>query len=732
MHNTSSSPPYGDVQQGSEELHGFGSANPFYSNPFHHPKSFSGTQPYPQQPFQQNFFHPSSYQQYQKHQPVYIPQSAPSFVASSQSSEGGADAASTVGSFQTFATVTSPTPSKFNSFSTIGVFPSSVDYPIPKLQSTEVEKESSVDSQPQDAHNTEDTGIKADKDGLDVMSVSSTSESTPFVKQDPSQLMFQSLSDPLKQTNLMQQMNITASMPQHSSKPVQYHSVNEATQFNKRGHPSSEMGDLALAVTEYSLQMPQKVTLMASKCHADECGFVLVFEVPKISTLAIAYFKTGNLSVCDIIFTNSQSIVNMSPMHFTGHFICMLRRTKTIMPQKLKNVVIDDILCCRPWFETKYIEFNTINPIISNVSIVCGGRKAICIGQTATVNFCLNACNPSPLYFHPEAKGLQFSPQMVIVPAMSCLSLPIKITPLEGCDLRPHIRLILCDLHENEEKIGLSMPFIVLPQIKPLRTIRGHEVIYVNDDKSCLRVLDELNMIACGFVFLDTEWKPMSSNQQHNKIALIQICADKKCYLIHIHKFRDRIPLQLFNFLASPKILKIGLAISNDAKKFQDDYKHPMQPLLDLRDFCWFQDRDRKSLNFLVQNVLKEPNRTKKCTMSNWENDLDDLQVEYAALDVIFMSEIFEQLFGNDSTMQAYAILMFKERKQSLTKNIIPMQPQKPSEPEPTQTEDVQTGTMALVDANGNMQYRISEKHAKRLLMLQQARKISENVLQLQ
>eukprot|EP00493_Phyllostaurus_siculus_P016266 UN16513 len=115
-------------------------------------------------------------------------------------------------------------------------------------------------------------------------------------------------------------------------------------------------------------------------------------------------------------------------------------------------------------------------------------------------------------------------------------------------------------------------------------------------------------MIACGFVFLDTEWKPMSS-KQHNKIALIQLCADKKCYLLHIHKFRDRIPRQLFNFLSSQKIIKIGLAISYDAKKFHDDYRQPIQPILDLRDFTWFQDRDKKSLNFLVQNILKEPNR---------------------------------------------------------------------------------------------------------------------------
>lgn len=645
------------------------------------------------------------------------------------------DMNSTVGSYQGY--VTSPTVSKFNTFGIAGTHPPQVDYSNISVQNVEqiqtVDSSTDMDFNPRmDVENSNTKAIT--EDGSDLTSSVSASDHSSFLKQDPSLSVFsnQNPMEPFKQlTRLQQQLGLGSSLSSTQSKSnIQYHAVMEATQFSKRGPPSSEMAELALSVTEYSIQMsPQKLTMLASKCHADECGFVLVFDVPSMGALAIAYFRTGNLGICDTVFTNSQSIIKLSPVHFSGHFICMLRRSKRVMSQKLKNVVIDDILCCRPWFENKFIEFSTINPIISDVSIICGGRKAICVGQTASVNFSINACNPSPLYFHPEAKGLHFSPEMVIIPAMSCVSLPVKITPLEGCSLRPHIRLSLCDLNENEEKTGLSLPFIVYPHIKPLRTIRGHEVIYVDDDKTCLRVIEELNMIACGFVFLDTEWKPMSS-KQHNKIALIQLCADKKCYLIHIHKFRDRIPRQLFNFLSSQKIIKIGLAISYDAKKFHDDYRQPIQPILDLRDFTWFQDRDKKSLNFLVQNILKEPNRTKKCTMSNWENDLDDLQIEYAALDVIFMSEIFEKLFGGDLNMQAYAILMFNKRQQSLTKNIIPQHtPQQRREP--AQTDDSHTGSIALVDANGNLQYKVTKKHAKRLLMLQTARKVSENMLQL-
>merc|ERR550517_1449068 len=88
------------------------------------------------------------------------------------------------------------------------------------------------------------------------------------------------------------------------------------------------------------------------------------------------------------------------------------------------------------------------------------------------------------------------------------------------------------------------------------------------------------------------------------------------------------------------------------------------------------------------------------------------------------MSEIFTELFGGQSNMQAYAILMFNNRNPSLTKNvIIPPVTVQLNTSEPSQTEDVQTGTIKLVDSNGNFQYKITKKHAKRLLMLQQASK---------
>jgi len=706
--------------QSSEESQQFAAApSPYHPFPA---KSFAGNS-YPSSSHfnqQQNYL--STYDNPYQH--FYVPQqSAPSFAASSQSSESGLDTSSTVNSFQAFQTVNASTPirPKLGSVCSGGTFPP-VDYSDSRAAEETKPRAAPMEVEQSQQFAIEEVPTKAD-DGSDLSSLNSNPEQQTFMKQDPSQVLIPLLNASIEQMKSMHSGT--------TSKGIQYHSVLEPTQFNKRGPPKSDMGNLSLSVTEYWTQMPrQKLTMLSSKCQADECGFVVVFQVPEISALALAYFNIQNLAVCDVVFTNSKQIINSSPKHFTGHFICMLRRTKSRMMEKLKNVVIDDILCCRPWFENKNIEFNTINPILSDAEILCE-RKQICVGQSLTVHFSLNACNPSALYFHPEAKNLQFEPKMVIIPPMSKLSLPVKITPLDGCSLRPHIRLNLCDLNENEEKIGLATPFIVLPKIASLRVIRGHQVIYVDDDKTCLRVLDELNMINSGFVFLDTEWKPMSS-KQHNKIALIQICADKKCYLIHIHKFRDRIPHQLFQFLASPTVIKIGLAISYDAKKFHDDYRQPLGPVLDLRDFTWFQDRDKKSLNFLVQNVLKEPNRTKKCTLSNWENDLDSLQIEYAALDVIFMSEIFEKLFGSDTSMQKYAIGMFGQRHPSLTKNTIPPQRVIPVKAEPNHVDETPKGTIDLVDANGNIQYKITEKRARRLLMLRQAKKISENVFQLQ
>merc|ERR1719354_966582 len=704
------------ISCGAYDMQASEESQKFTTGPSPHFNSFPGKS-FSRNPYSSNYL---SYENPYQH--FYVSQqSAPSFATSSQSSESGVDTNSTVNSFQTFQTNNGSTLNTNLMCAGSGFLPPPVDYS--DSQAAEETKPTALPREviKSEQFGTEEVPTKAD-DGSDLSSLNSNTEQQTFMKQDPSQVLIPLLSASIEQMKSMHSGT--------TSKGIQYFPVSEATQFNKRGLPKSKMGGLSLCVTEYWTQMPrQKLTMLSSKCLADECGFVVVFEVPEISALALAYFNIQNLSVCDVVFTNSRQIISSRPNQFTGHFICMLRRTKSRMVEKLKNVVIDDILSCRPWFTNKNIEFITINPILSDAEIICE-RKQICVGQSLNVHFSLNACNPSALYFHPEAKNLQFDPKMVIIPPMSKLSLPVKITPLDGCSLRPHIRLNICDLNENEEKIGLVTPFIVLPKIASHRVIRGYEVIYVDDDKTCLRVLDELNMISSGFVFLDTEWKPMSA-KQHNKIALIQICAGKKCYLIHIHKFHS-IPHQLFHFLASPTVIKIGLAISYDAKKFHDDYRQPMGPVLDLRDFTWFQDRDKKSLNFLVQNLLKEPNRTKKCTLSNWENDLDSLQIEYAALDVIFMSEIFEKLFGNDISMQKYAIGMFGQRNPALTKNTIHSQRVLPVKAEPNHVDDTPKGSIDLVDANGNIQYKITEKRARRLLMLGQAKKISEKVFQLQ
>jgi hypothetical protein len=693
------------------------SSNNQLQNPYN--SVFSPTM-YQQKSFSQ--FDNSGYFQQQK-----FLNSAPT-VASSVSSEQNTDMHSTLSGF-----VTSPLANcninHLNSFPTAG-------YQDNQFQMTGYQDNQTLqqDNLTTDFENlsvgqsvVQETG-KNFEDG----SAASTANSVPMYKPDPAQGgNFQNAQNVAY--NSFQNNSMTTSENAFGGEnKLEFHPSPQGTSFSHRGQASAAMAELSLSVWEYAAAMdPQQLNMFASKCLADESGFVLVFHVSNMEALAIVYFRTGNMTVCDIVFTTATTIVSSNPAHFIGNFVCMLRRTKNVMNQNLKNVVVDDILCCRPWFQSHSIEFNRINPVLSDVSIVCGGTKAVCVEQTLNVHFAVNAVNPSTLFFHPEAKAVKFSPEMVIIPAMSSISLPVKMTPQEGCNLRPHIRVVLNDLFQNEEKFGLSTPFIVLPQIPPRAVIRGYEVIYVDDDKTCLRILDEINMLASGFVFLDTEWKPMNS-KSHNKIALIQICVENKAYLIHICKFRDRIPQALYQFLASPRIIKIGLAIAYDAKKFQDDYRHPIKPVVDIRDFTWFDDRDKKSLNFLVQNILNLPNRTKKCTLSNWEHPiLNELQVEYAALDVIYMAEIFEHLFGPDKTMQTYAILTLSKRKGSITQKVQyqPPTPQKPEKVTERKTEG--SGSISLVDSSGKVQYNITKKRAQRLLMLHQAQKVSENVLQL-
>ena len=87
--------------------------------------------------------------------------------------------------------------------------------------------------------------------------------------------------------------------------------------------------------------------------------------------------------------------------------------------------------------------------------------------------------------------------------------------------------------------------------------------------------IEEANdLLAClgtGPLGFDMEWDPaFRRGQAENPTALIQICSSSLIVLLHLTRMKS-IPSGLTKILTDPHIIKCGVAILSDAKKFNRD-----------------------------------------------------------------------------------------------------------------------------------------------------------------
>lgn len=98
--------------------------------------------------------------------------------------------------------------------------------------------------------------------------------------------------------------------------------------------------------------------------------------------------------------------------------------------------------------------------------------------------------------------------------------------------------------------------------------------------------------------------------------------------------------------MCNPNVIKVGVAISDDAHLLMNDYNIQVSGYIDLRYLakeCCLQER---SLAALANKLLGcELDKDWRVRASDWEAELlTDRQIEYAALDAYVAVKILEQL----------------------------------------------------------------------------------------
>jgi len=176
-------------------------------------------------------------------------------------------------------------------------------------------------------------------------------------------------------------------------------------------------------------------------------------------------------------------------------------------------------------------------------------------------------------------------------------------------------------------------------KLLPLNSFPG--TIYVIEKpeqvNAALEYLSAQNSL--GF---DTETKPSFAKGQNNPVSLLQLSTDSKAFLFRIS--RIGLPKGLIKILASPKIIKIGVAIRDDIKILQRVTPFKPAAFVDLQEIVGDYGIENFSLKKLSAIVLGF-RISKAQRLTNWDAPvLTEPQLLYAATDAWAALGIYSKL----------------------------------------------------------------------------------------
>ena len=170
----------------------------------------------------------------------------------------------------------------------------------------------------------------------------------------------------------------------------------------------------------------------------------------------------------------------------------------------------------------------------------------------------------------------------------------------------------------------------------------GGVVDIVESEKDVDRACDYLlSQKAIGF---DTETRPSFKAGAMNKVALLQLSAEDRCFLFRLSKMR--LDKAIIKVLESKNVLKVGAAVRDDLKALQQLRHFKPDGFVDLQNIVgeWgIEDRSVRKITAIVLGA----NVSKAQRLSNWEAaQYTPAQVNYAATDAWVCLEVYNTLMS--------------------------------------------------------------------------------------
>lgn len=181
------------------------------------------------------------------------------------------------------------------------------------------------------------------------------------------------------------------------------------------------------------------------------------------------------------------------------------------------------------------------------------------------------------------------------------------------------------------------------PQIPKLLYLQRAEEV----DQLLPVALQQCNTIARAVGF-DLEW---DIEPYVGKTSVIQVCVADTIFIIHLAAMRS-LPQSIVKMMADPSVLKVGVAVRNDAHKLRRDFGIVSAGLVELSVLAksvepdrWQHRRTLISLQDLCNAYLSRQLRKDDVRISRWSRiPLSEKQLEYAASDVFVSLELFHRL----------------------------------------------------------------------------------------
>ncbi|HDR52265.1 MAG TPA: 3'-5' exonuclease domain-containing protein 2 [Mariniphaga anaerophila] len=176
----------------------------------------------------------------------------------------------------------------------------------------------------------------------------------------------------------------------------------------------------------------------------------------------------------------------------------------------------------------------------------------------------------------------------------------------------------------------------------PLKWFNGD--IYVIDKPGQVDDVAEY-LSAQSVIGFDTETRPSFKKGVVNKVSLLQLATLNDAFLIRVNKVG--LPASLREILASPNIIKPGVAIRDDIKGLQGISRFNPGGFVELQDYA----RDLGIQNFSLKKmaaIVLGFRISKSQQLSNWEADhLTEAQQIYAATDAWTSLKIYQHFPTN-------------------------------------------------------------------------------------